>query len=305
MSLLPWIGFGVFVLAMLAVDLGIFHKNSHEVKVKEAVIWSVVWISLALAFNGLIWATMGAPKAMEFFAGYVIEKSLSVDNIFIFVLLFASFKVPKKYHHKVLFWGILGALVMRGLFIGGGISLLHYFHPIIYIFGAFLVFTGIKMLITDQKEMDFEKNIILRISRKLFRVTPHYVEDKLIVIQNGKRYITPLLLVLIMVEVTDLIFAVDSIPAVLAISHDPFIVFTSNVFAIMGLRSLYFALAGAVQNFHYLTHALAGILSFVGIKMLTSDIYPISTGISLMVIVSILFIGGCASWIYSYRNRTQ
>ena len=305
MSLLPWIGFGVFVLAMLAVDLGIFHKNSHEVKVKEAVIWSVVWISLALAFNGLIWATMGAPKAMDFFAAYVIEKSLSVDNIFIFVLLFASFKVAKKYHHKVLFWGILGALVMRGLFIGGGISLLHYFHPIIYIFGAFLVFTGIKMLITDQKEMDFEKNIILRISRKLFRVTPHYVEDKMIVIQNGKRHITPLLLVLIMVEVTDLIFAVDSIPAVLAISHDPFIVFTSNVFAIMGLRSLYFALAGAVQNFHYLTHALAGILSFVGIKMLTSDIYPISTGISLMVIVSILFIGGCASWIYSYRNRTQ
>jgi tellurite resistance protein TerC len=258
-----------------------------------------------MGFNGIVWATMGAPKALEFFAGYVIEKSLSVDNIFIFVLLFGSFKVPKKYQHKVLFWGILGALIMRGLFIAGGISLLHIFHPVIYLFGAFLVFTGIKMIFTDQKEMDFEKHSVMRISRKLFRVTSHYVEDKLTVIQDGKRYVTPLLLVLIMVEVTDLLFAVDSIPAVLAISHDPFIVFTSNVFAIMGLRSLYFALAGAVQNFHYLSHALAAILSFVGIKMLASDIYPIPTGISLLVIVSILMAGGVASWIYSYRQRAQ
>ena len=303
MSLLPWIGFCTFVFVMLAVDLGIFHRTSHEVSIKEASIWSAVWIGLAMAFNTLIWLTMGADKATEFFAGYVIEKSLSVDNIFIFVLLFGAFKVAKEYQHRVLFWGIIGALLMRGLFIAGGISLLHLFHPIIYIFCAFLIFTGIKMLFTDQKEINFERHLAMRIVRKFFRVTPDYVDGKMTVIKDGKRYITPLLLVLIMVEVTDLIFAVDSIPAILAISHDPFIVFTSNVFAILGLRSLYFALAGAVQHFKYLSHSLSAILIFVGFKMLGSDFYHVPTSLSLLIIVTILLIGGFASWIHQRRHQ--
>jgi tellurite resistance protein TerC len=302
-TLLPWIGFIVFVLAMLAIDLGIFHRESHEVKMKEAIGWSAIWITLAFAFNAIIWTTMGAPKGMEFLTAYIIEKSLSVDNIFIIVLLFSAFQVDKKYQHRVLFWGIIGALIMRGLFIAGGVSLITYFHPIIYIFGAFLVFTGLKMLFTHGKEVDFEKNIVLRLARKYFRVTPGYVGDKFIVVQNGQRFITPLFLVLLLVEATDLIFAVDSIPAVLAISHDPFIVFTSNVFAILGLRSLYFALAGAVQSFRYLTHALATILMFVGTKMMIADFYKVPTNISLVVIVTVLTIGGLASWMYNHRQK--
>jgi tellurite resistance protein TerC len=299
---LPWIGFNIFVVAMLALDLGVFNRNAHEIKIKEAAIWSTVWIGLALLFGVGVWHFEGAIKAGEFFTGYVIEKSLSVDNIFVMLLLFNSFKVPSKYQHKVLFYGIVGALVMRAFFIFAGVSLIHKFHSIIYIFGAFLIFTGIKMLFADQKEIDFEKNLVLRLARQFFPVTPDYVDGKFWVKTATKTVITPLLLVLLMVETMDLIFAVDSIPAILAISHDPFIVYTSNVFAILGLRSLFFALSGMVSKFHYLTPALAAILCFVGTKMLISGIYTISVGTSLTVILSLLTIAILASWIRSSRQ---
>ncbi|MGE5353480.1 MAG: TerC family protein [Acidobacteriota bacterium] len=285
---MEWILFLVFVLVMLFLDLGVFHKTSHVVKVKEALIWSAVWIGLALLFNLGIYFWEGEQKALEFFTGYLIEKSLSVDNIFIFVLVFSFFKVPPLYQHKVLFWGIFGALVMRVIFIFAGVALIEEFHWIIYVFGAFLIYTGIKMLSQKDKEVHPEKNPVLRLARKYIRVLPSYEEDKFFIRKNNVRYATPLFIVLLFIETTDLIFAVDSIPAILAISSDPFIVFTSNVFAILGLRSLYFALAGIIEKFVYLSYGLALILMFVGLKMLLTDIFHIPIEISLGVIALIL-----------------
>jgi len=283
-----WIGFNLFVLLMLALDLGVFHRKAHEVSMKEALIWSGVWIGLALIFNLILYFWRGPEVGLQFLTGYLIEKSLSIDNIFVFVLLFSYFSVPSKYQHKVLFWGIIGALIMRAIFIAAGTALLEKFHWIIYIFGAFLVFTGIRMAMNQGTKVDPDKNPVVKLFKKLFPVTNEYLGSKFWIREAGKWVATPLFVVLILVEVTDLIFAVDSIPAILAITKDPFIVYTSNVFAILGLRSLYFALAGLMHLFRYLHYGLAAILVFVGGKMLLTDVYKIPVGISLSVIVLIL-----------------
>lgn len=294
-ELLLWIGFNIFVLAMLALDLGVFHRKAHEVKVKEALWWSAVWIALAMLFNAGIYVFRGEQAALEFLTGYLLEKSLSVDNIFVFIMIFAYFRVPALYQHKVLFWGILGALIMRAIFIAAGVTLIQQFHWVIYIFGAFLVLTGIKMAAQKDKEVHPEKNPVLKLFRRFMPVTEHY-EGSSFFIKKGRRWFaTPLFVVLLVVETTDVIFAVDSIPAILAITIDPFIVYTSNVFAILGLRALYFALAGIMQLFHYLAYGLAAILVFVGIKMLMADIYKFPIAVALGVVAGILLISVVAS----------
>jgi len=279
-----WILFNAFVLIMLALDLGVFHRKSHEVSTKEALIWTIVWVTLALIFNVILFYWKGQQQALEFFTGYLIEKALSVDNIFVFIMIFSYFQVPAKYQHKVLFWGILGALVMRAIFIFAGVALIEKFHFTIYIFGAILIYTGYKMFNHNQAKIDPEKNPVVRFFRKIMPVTPHMHDDKFFVRINGQRFATPLFLVLILIETTDLIFAVDSIPAILAITQDQFIVYTSNVFAILGLRSLYFALAGIVHRFWLLTYGLAIVLLFVGAKMLLIDVYKIPIAWSLLFI---------------------
>lgn len=283
-----WTGFNLFVLVMLAVDLFVFNKRPHEIKVKEALKWTAFWLSLAAAFNIGIYFFKGKHAALEFLAGYLIEESLSVDNLFVFIVIFSYFKVPRIYQHKVLFWGILGAIVMRAGFIIGGVSLLKNFHWIIYVFGAFLVYTGIKMVTEKDKEIHPEKNIFLRLFKRIMPVTHDYEEGKFFVIKDGIRYATPLFVVVIVVETTDLLFAVDSVPAVLAITQDPFIVYTSNIFAILGLRAIYFALAGTIHLFDYLHYGLSAILVFVGTKMLISEFYKIPIGISLAVVITLL-----------------
>ena len=289
-QILWWVGFNLFVLMMLAIDLSVFHRKAHEVKFKEALIWSIVWIALALLFNLGIYFWRGPQIALEFLTGYLIEKSLSVDNLFIFLLIFSYFRVPALYQHKVLFWGILGALVMRAIFIAAGVTLIQKFHWLIYIFGGFLILTGIKMALEKEKEIHPERNPVLRLFRRFVPVTSDYEGDKFLVKREGRYFATPLFITLLIVETTDLIFAVDSIPAILAITLDPFIVYTSNVFAILGLRSLYFALAGIMQLFHYLHYGLSAILVFVGVKMLLADIYKIPLGIALGVVAGFLLI---------------
>lgn len=283
-----WIGFNVFVLLMLALDLGVFHRKEHKVTFKEAISWSVVWVTLALIFNGWIYYDQGKDKALEFLTGYLIEKSFSVDNIFVFVLLFSFFKVPEQYRHRVLFWGVLGALLMRAGFIAAGAVLIEKFHWIIYVFGAFLVFTGYKMFKKKTEDMHPEDNPLVRWFVKKGKVTSDYHGKNFFVRINGQKLATPLFLCLLSVEFTDLIFAVDSIPAIFAITKDPFIVYTSNVFAILGLRSLYFALEGIITRFPYLRFGLALILIFIGLKMLAVDIYKIPVVASLAVIAVIL-----------------
>jgi tellurite resistance protein TerC len=290
-----WGAFNLFVLAMLAFDLGVFHRKSHEVTMKEALIWTSVWITLAMFFNLFINFYFGKEKAIEFFTGYVIEKSLSIDNIFVIIMIFSYFKVPSAYQHKVLFWGILGALIMRVIFILSGIELLHRFHWLIYIFGGFLIITGVKMLLSGDAKLEPERNPLVKLVRKLFPFTPSFEGDNFFVKREGKLWATPLFLVVILIEATDLIFAVDSIPAILSISDDSFIVYTSNVFAILGLRSLYFALAGVEKYFQYLKYGLSTILIFVGIKMAIADLLKIPVEISLIVIVFILVISMLAS----------
>lgn len=299
-----WAGFIAFVIILLALDLGVFHRKLHEVKIKEALIWSAVWISLALIFNYGIYVFMGKEKALEFLAGYLIEKSLSVDNLFVFIMVFSYFKVNPIYQHKVLFWGILGALIMRAAFIFAGVALITKFHWIIYIFGAFLIFTGIKMLIQKEGEISPDKNPLVRLFKKFFPVTDQMHGDKFFVKLNSKTVATPLFIVLLVVEFTDLIFAVDSIPAILAISNDTFIIFTSNVFAILGLRALYFALAGITKYFHYLKYGLSAILVFVGAKMVIADLYKIPILYSLLTILGILFVSILFSIIFPNKEKT-
>lgn len=281
-----WLGFNAFVLVMLALDLGVFHRKSHVVSLKESLLWTAVWVTLALIFNAGIWHFAGSQKALEFFTGYLIEKSLSVDNIFVFALLFSYFAVPLMFQHKLLFWGILGALVLRAIMIGVGTVLISKFAWIIYVFGAFLILTGIKMIVKRQEEIHPERNPVVKWFKKLIPVTNDYREAKFFVRENGVLMATPLLVVLILVEITDVIFAVDSIPAIFAVTTDPFIVYTSNVFAILGLRSLYFALAGVMDKFHYLKIGLGVVLTFVGVKMLLAHTaWKIDTLVSLGVIV--------------------
>jgi tellurite resistance protein TerC len=293
-----WAGFGLFVLAMLALDLGVLHRKAHEVRFKAALVWTGVWVLLAGLFGVGIWHFLGAAKAMEFYTGYLIELSLSADNVFVFVLIFSYFAVPRKYQHKVLFWGVLGALIMRVLMIGVGVALIQRFAWLLYIFGAFLVFTGLKMVFGKEQEIHPEKNPLVRWFTRLVPVTPNYEGDRFIVRVNGRRHVTPLLVVLLCVEVSDLIFAVDSIPAIFSVTLDSFIVYTSNVFAIMGLRSLYFVLAGMVNKFHYLRMGLGLVLGFVGLKMLLAHTpYKIDTLIALGVVGGILAAALAASFI--------
>jgi tellurite resistance protein TerC len=291
-SLWLWAGFNVFVLAMLALDLGVFHRKAHVVSLKESLAWTVVWIVLALAFNAGLWhysGSQGSQKALEFLTGYLIEKSLSVDNVFVFALLFSYFAVPPKYQHKVLFWGIFGALIMRAVMIALGAALMTKFAWIIYVFGAFLILTGIKMVVKREEEIHPERNPVVRWFKKLVPVTTDYRGNKFFVRENGIRMATPLFVVLLLIEFSDLIFAVDSIPAIFAVTKDTFIVYTSNVFAILGLRSLYFALAGVINKFHYLKTGLGVVLSFVGVKMiLAHTAWKIDTLVSLGIIVTIL-----------------
>lgn len=297
-----WIGFNVFVLVMLALDLGVFHRKAHIVTLKESLSWSAVWVTLALIFNLGIWHYMGPQKGLEFFTGYVIEKSLSVDNVFVFLLLFSYFAVPPLYQHKVLFWGILGALVMRAIMIFLGAVLIAKFAWIIYVFGAFLILTGLKMIFKKEEEIHPERNPLVRWFKKLIPVTDDYRGDKFFLKENGVLMATPLFVVLLLVEFSDLIFAVDSIPAIFAVTKDPFIVYTSNVFAILGLRSLYFALAGLMDKFHYLKIGLGVVLTFVGVKMLLGHTaWKIDTHVSLVVIVGVLAISVIVSLL---RPRT-
>ena len=292
-----WIGFNLFVLIMLALDLGVFHRKSQEITVRNALTWTGIWIALAMVFNLFIFHWFGRDKAIDFFTGYVIEKSLSVDNIFVIMMIFSYFHVPKAYQHKVLFWGILGALVMRVIFIFAGIELIHKFHWLMYIFGAFLIVTGIRMLTSGDTKLEPEKNPIVKLVRKIFPVTNTFQGDNFFTRIDGKLWATPLFVVVMLIEGTDLIFAVDSIPAILAISDDPFIVYTSNVFAILGLRSLYFALAGVESLFKYLKYGLSAILVFVGTKMAIVDWVKIPAEESLIVIIFILGISMTASMV--------
>ncbi|MEO8355460.1 MAG: TerC family protein [Chloroflexota bacterium] len=306
-----WVGFNVFVLAMLALDLGVFHRKAHAVSGREALIWSIVWISLSLVFNAVIyfyWDRMmpessysNREAALAFLTGYLIEKSLSVDNIFVFILIFSFFAVPAAYQHRVLFWGILGALIMRGALIAVGATLLKEFHWIIYVFGAFLIFTGIRMWFHKGEEVHPDKNPVVKFFRKFMPVTETFEKDKFFVRRAGTLMATPLFLILLIVESTDLVFAVDSIPAIFAVTQDPFIVYTSNVFAILGLRALYFLLANVMNQFEYLKYGLAAVLTFVGIKMVIVDFYKIPTGISLGVVAGILTVSILAS-LWKARN---
>src|SRR5215212_5706962 len=300
-----WIGFNVFVLAMLALDLGVFHRKSHAVSCREALTWSLVWISLSLVFNAVVyfyWDRMmpessytNREAALAFLTGYLIEKSLSVDNIFVFILIFSFFAVPAQYQHRVLFWGILGALLMRGTLIAVGAALLEQFHWIIYIFGAFLIFTGIRMWSHQNEEVHPDKNPLVKFFRRFMPVTEDFEKDKFFVRRAGRVLATPLFLILLVVESTDLVFAVDSIPAIFAVTQDPFIVYTSNVFAILGLRALYFLLANVMDKFQYLKFGLSAVLVFIGVKMVIVDFYKIPIGISLGVVVGILTISILAS----------
>ncbi len=291
-----WVVFGLVVPAMLVLDLGVFHRTAHAVKVREALIWSAVWICLALLFDLGVYVLVGHEKALNFLTGYLVEESLSVDNLFVFLLIFTYFSVPAAYQHRVLFWGILGAVFMRGIFIVTGLTLLTRLHWIIYIFGAFLVYTAVRLAFNKgEGEIRPEKNPVLRLFRRFVPLTKRYHGQHFLVKGRRRRLATPLLMVLVVIETTDIIFAMDSVPAVLSITQDPFIVYTSNIFAVMGLRSLYFALAGVIEKFYYLSYGLATILAFLGVKMIISDFYKMPVTISLGVVIGILAIAALAS----------
>ena len=280
-----WIGFSLFIFTMLALDLGLFNRKAHTIRYREAWIWSAVWVTLAMIFAGIVFHYQGSQRGFEFLTGYLIELSLSVDNLFVFLLIFSYFQVPSKFQHRVLFWGVMGALFMRLTMIFVGAALINKFHWIIYIFGAFLVYTGIKMFRQEEIEIQPEQNPIVRLVTRFLPITRHYEEEKFFTIDNGKRAGTLLLLVLMVVEVTDLVFAVDSIPAIFAITRDTFIVYTSNVFAILGLRSMYFLLAGVVEKFRYLRIGLAIVLTFIGLKMLLGAL-----GVIISIKLSLIFV---------------
>jgi tellurite resistance protein TerC len=298
-----WVGFVAFVLAMLALDLGVFNKRPHVVRPKEAATWTAVWVGLALLFAGGLAYFASPQTALTFLTGYLIEESLSIDNIFVIVLIFQYFAVPPQYQHRVLFWGILGALIMRGLFIGLGAALLARFEWIIYIFGALLVITGVRMAVKQDEEFDAEQNPVVKAVRRFLPLTDGYRGKHFFSTENGKRYATPLLLVLLLVEATDLIFAIDSIPAIFGITRDPFLVFTSNIFAVMGLRSLFFLLAHVVTKFHLLKYGLAVILTFVGVKMIIESWVHIPILLSLAVVLGVLAISIIASLIWPKAHQ--
>jgi tellurite resistance protein TerC len=300
-----WAGFIVLILIFLALDLGVFHREAHVVKFKEALAWTAVWFTLAMVFAGLLVPLRGREEALEFVTGYIIELSLSMDNVFVIALIFGYFRVPPQYQHRVLFWGIVGALVMRGLMIWLGVELIRRFDWIMWVFGAFLVFTGIRMFFSQEEGVHPERNPLIRLARRLYPVSPDFEGQKFFTRLNGARALTPLALVLLMVETTDLIFAVDSIPAIFAVTKKPFIIFTSNVFAILGLRSLYFVLAGAISFFRFLKYGLSLVLVFIGTKMLIEDWYHIPTAISLMLVVVIILTSILLSVVAARRERER
>jgi tellurite resistance protein TerC len=299
-SMLEWGAFLGFVLAMLALDLGVVNRKDHVVGPKEALGWSALWVALALAFGGYVWMRFGAETGLEYYTGYVIEKSLSVDNVFVFVVIFGALGIPPIYQHRVLFWGILSALVLRGAMIAAGSALLHRFHWVIYVFGALLILTGVKLLLARGAADHPEKSAVFRFLRRVIPASPRLDGNHFFTREGGRWLATPLFFALALIEITDVIFAVDSIPAIFAVTDDPYIVFTSNVFAMLGLRSLYFLLAGFVERFTYLKPSLAFVLMFVGLKMAIVDVVKIPSGVSLAVVISILAVGVVAS---IRRNR--
>jgi tellurite resistance protein TerC len=286
--LLAWGAVAALIVAMLLLDLLVFHREAHEVTMREAATSSAMWVALGLAFGAVVWMVWGGDRAGEYYAGYLIEKSLSVDNIFVFALLFSFFAVPAAFQHRLLFWGVLGALVFRGLFIAAGAALLENFHWVIYVFGGFLVWTGVRMARHGDAEVHPERNPVLRLLRRVMPVTDAYVGTRFFVRRDHRTWATPLFAVLVAIETTDVLFAVDSIPAIFAVTDEPFIVFTSNAFAILGLRALYFLLAGLMDRFVYLKYGLAAILVFVGVKMLLVDVWHIPIALSLAVIAAVL-----------------
>jgi tellurite resistance protein TerC len=298
-----WVGFNVFVLGLLALDLGIVHRKAQIIRIKEALIWSAIWVVVALLFNVGVHFWLGAEAGLSFLAGYLVERSLSVDNIFVFLLIFSYFRVPEVYQYRVLFWGILGALVTRALLIAAGVTLIQQFHWVIYIFGAFLIFTGVKLLTKKDAEIQPEKNPVLRLFRRLMPVTSYYEGERFLVSRAGRYFATPLLVVLLVIETTDVVFALDSIPAILGITTDPFVVYTSNVFAILGLRALYFAVVGLMRLFRYLDYGLSAVLVFVGAKMLVADFYEMPVGLALGVVAGILSLAILASLVLPDRSE--
>ncbi len=315
------IGFLAFVLSILALDLGVFHRRAHVVPLREALTWVSVWVSLALLFNVLVYfmydnhwlgmglqpgfESIGRQAALKFFTGYLVEESLSLDNVFVIALIFSHFHIPTRYQHRVLFWGILGAIVMRGLMITMGVVLIRRFDWIIYVFGAFLVFTAVRMLFIKQENFEPEKNVLFRLARRIYPLSPRLESESFFTRLGGRRAITPLFLVLVLVESSDVLFAVDSSPAIFAITQDPFIVFTSNIFAILGLRSMYFVMAGAMEKFRYLKTSLAFVLGFVGVKMLLAHHHPVPIHVSLPVILGILVLGVLVSLIAAKRDAAS
>ncbi|HLW00737.1 MAG TPA: TerC family protein [Ktedonobacterales bacterium] len=300
-----WIGFNLVVLALLALDLGVFNRQAHEVSLREAAIWSGIWVALSLLFNLFLFIWQGADAGLAFLTAYLIEKSLSVDNIFVFVVIFTSFRVPARYQHRVLFWGVLGAIVMRGLLIFAGTTLISFFHWLLYLFGAFLIVTGIRLMRQREQHIDAGSNPLVRLARRVLPVTADFEGPRFFARQQGCVYITPLLLALLVVESVDLIFALDSIPAIFAITLDPFLIYTSNICAILGLRALYFLLADLIKHFHYLKLGLAVILVLVGVKLVLADFYHIPLGISLGVIALILALAIVASLLRPPKEPEQ
>lgn len=296
--MLPWIIFNAAVIILLAIDLSVLRRKSHEIKIKEALLQTLFWVSLAFAFGAGVWYVKGKQPALEFFTGYLLEESLSIDNLFVFILVFDYFHIPARFYHKVLFWGILGALVMRAVFILSGLWLIEKFAFLIYIFGAFLVYTGIKLAFQGENELQPEQNPVLKLIRRIFPVTQNVEDERFWVKISGKLHLTPIFVTLIFINIIDLVFAMDSIPAVLSVSRDPFIVYTSNIFAILGLRALFFAISGLMKMFEYLNYGLAAVLVFIGVKMLISHYYHIPIGISLGIVGGLIAVSVAASLLH-------
>ncbi|QID32596.1 TerC family protein [Pampinifervens florentissimum] len=302
---LEWLIFGAVVFTALFLDLFVFHRNPHKISLKEALLLSAFWIALGLAFGVFVYFDRGYDRAVEYFTGYLLEKALSLDNIFVFILIFSYFKVPEEYRHKVLFWGVLGAIVFRAIFIFAGLELIKHFHWVVYIFGVILIVSAIKLLTTEEKEFHPEQTLVYRIAKRLIPLKPHNGDGRFFIKEGGRLYATPMFLALVFVESSDIMFAIDSVPAILAISKDPFVVYTSNIFAILGLRSLYFAAAGVLPLFHYLHYGLSFILGFIGVKMLLSEFYKIPVEVSLLLIGSAIFLSVVASLVVKKKESNN
>ncbi len=302
---LEWLIFGAVVFTALFLDLFVFHRNPHKISLKEALLLSAFWIALGLAFGVFVYFDRGYDRAVEYFTGYLLEKALSLDNIFVFILIFSYFKIPEEYRHKVLFWGVLGAIVFRAIFIFAGLELIKHFHWVVYIFGVILIVSAIKLLTTEEKEFHPEQTLVYRIAKRLIPLKPHNGDGRFFIKEGGRLYATPMFLALVLVESSDIMFAIDSVPAILAISKDPFVVYTSNIFAILGLRSLYFAAAGILPLFHYLHYGLSFILGFIGVKMLLSEFYKIPVEVSLLLIGSAIFLSVVASLVVKKKESNN